>query len=138
MRITWIANKMRTGHKYDFIKAPFICKSAISCTFGHLLLFDVFTPLIFMPIIFPIHNMKIKKGWGRGNIKSSVWPNVQEIADLHIQRAYVNSYLYTVLILLAIQVTLYLLRAGSRLILILTLYMIFLRPYKLKAHPGTL
>ena len=32
-----IANQIKTGHNYDFIEAFLICKSAISCTFGHML-----------------------------------------------------------------------------------------------------
>ena len=33
-----------TVHNNDFIKAFLTSKSAISCKFGHILLFDIFTP----------------------------------------------------------------------------------------------
>ena len=38
IRITWIINKIKTVHKYEFIKALDLCKSAISCKYGEMLL----------------------------------------------------------------------------------------------------
>ena len=40
-RINLIMNKMKTVHYYDFIKVRLRCQSAISCTFGHMFLFDI-------------------------------------------------------------------------------------------------
>ena len=37
---------MKTVNYYDFINALLICKSAISCTFGHMLHSDIFHFLI--------------------------------------------------------------------------------------------
>ena len=69
--------------------------------------------------------MEVKIKGGQNMDEGVKIPNVQEIADLYNKSALIKSYLCTVFILLAIQGTHYLLRAGSRMILMVTLCRLF-------------
>ena len=70
--------------------------------------------------------VKIKRGQKKDEgvkiSKSSICPNVQEVADLHKRVLYIISELCSVFIVLAIRIILYLLKAGSRMILMVKLY----------------
>ena len=119
-----------------------ICKTYVNRLFpAHLVmcyfLIHISTPssIFWPPMIFtfwycelekPVWNDSQKMDEGVKISKSNIWPNVQDMADLHSESAFLKFELCTI-ILLAIQVIFYLLRAG-RTVYIFFCDLITLRP----------
>ena len=105
-------------HNDDFINALLICKGTISCTFGHIVFF-IFSSISWPSSIFyfwycELEGMEwwLENGRRSGNIKKSLdW---MEMVALHIKSAFMKSLFCTVFILLAIKVSLYLLKTACQ------------------------
>ena len=117
-------------------KAYRVLPWALSDRFGHILLFDIFTPSsIFWPSFdnffseSQYQKVKIKEGQKRDEwveiLKSNIWLNVQEMAELHLKSVFKKLVIMHRFHFINNKNETLSLKAGCRMILMVTLNMFF-------------